>query len=622
MLQQLRSSAASIVAKALFLLLIISFGAWGIQGYIFQGQQGDTVATIGDAKISRAELADALRREVNRYRAQGLDITADQARNLGIQDQVLDRLISGRLYEAGGAWLGMGVSDSTVRKVITEEPSFFDESGKFSRSRFEFLLNQSGIPEGQFVLDVRRDVLRRQIINSLDFSDKAPEVLVNALHRWRGEKRVADIAVVPVDAKLDVGEPDPETLAALHEEQAERFTAPERRRLTFLHLTRDAAMKEVVVTEEQLRKHYDENLAAYTEPEKRTVQQMLLDDEETARRAAAMIGEGRTFQAVAKDVAGQDAADLELGAFDANAFPVPELWDAIATLGEGAVSEPKESAFGWHIFRVTGIVAETVTPFETAREAIATELKTELSGEALYKMSTTLEDELAGGSSLEEAAETLNVAVQKTVLIDIGGADAGDKPAEGLPGGNFLDTAFLALSGETSDVVQLPEGDYFLVRVEEIVPSALRPLEDVRDAVADLWKGDKRLEAARSRALAIVERLESGGSLTAIAGPEGLTVSESKPFDRRGGGSESELVTPVLVSDLFRLGLGQAAMDEAPDGLVVAQLKSVLPADPSDTGELATVLGNQMIGDLLGQFSGGLQVRFGVEIDKAALDRF
>ena len=622
MLQQLRSSAASIVVKALFLLLIVSFGAWGIQGYIFQGQQGDTVATVGEARISRAELADALRREVNRYKAQGLDITVDQARNLGIQDQVLDRLIAGRLYEAGGVWLGMGVSDDTVRKVIFEEPSFFDETGRFSRTRYEDVLRRSGISEGRFVADVRRDMLRRQIINSLDFSGEAPEVLVNALHRWRGEKRVADIAMVPVDAKLDVGEPDAETLTTLHEEHAERFTAPERRRLTFLHLTRDDAMKEIVVTEEQLRQRYEENLVAYTEPEKRTVQQMLLNDEETARRAAGAMGEGRTFAAVAKDIAGQDEADLELGMFDAGTFPAPELWDAVAALGEGAVSEPKESAFGWHIFRVTGIVPETVTPFETARDSIEKNLKRELSGEALYKMSTALEDALAGGASLEEAAQELNVAVRKTALIDIGGADAEDKPAEGLPGGNFLDTAFLALSGETSDVVQLPDGDYFLVRVEEIVPSALQPLEDVRDAVADLWKGDKRRDAARSRALAIVERLENGASLTAIAAQEGLTVAESKPFDRRGEGSESELVTPVVVSDLFRLGLGQATMDEAPDGLVIAQLKSVLPADPADTGNLATVLGDQMIGDLLAQFSGGLQQRFGVEIDRAALDRF
>ena len=307
MLQQLRSSAASLVAKLLVVLLIISFAAWGVTDYITQVRQDDTVATIGDVAVSSAELSEAFQRELNRFRTQGIELTAEQARGLGLLDQVLDRLISARVYEASGDWLGMAVSDDAVRSLIAEEPAFFDESGGFSRSRYEFVLRQSGISEGQFVADVRRDILRRQIINSFDFPDRAPDALVTALHRWRGEKRVADFLVVPVETALDVGEPDTAALANLHQEQADRFTAPERRRLSYMHLNREAAMKEIVVTDAQMRQRYEENLAAYTEPERRTVQQILLIDEATARQAAAAIGEGRAFEAVAKSMAARPA---------------------------------------------------------------------------------------------------------------------------------------------------------------------------------------------------------------------------------------------------------------------------------------------------------------------------
>ena len=622
MLQQLRSSAASLVAKLLVVLLIISFAAWGVTDYITQGQQDDSVATIGDVAISSTELSEAFQRELNRFQAQGIELTAEQARGLGLLDQVLDRLISARVYEAGGDWLGMAVSDDAVRKVITEEPSFFDETRRFSRSRYEFVLRQSGISEGRFVADVRRDILRREIINSFDFPDKAPDALVTALHRWRGEMRVADFAVVPVDATLDVGEPDTATLDALHQEQAERFTAPERRRLSYIHLNREAALKEIVVTDEQLRQRYEEDLAAYTEPERRTVQQMLLADEAAARRATAAIGEGRAFAAVAKESAGQDASDVELGTFTAAGFPVPELWDAVAGLAQGAVSQPRESPFGWHIFRVTRIVPETVTPFDNARKKIEEELKAEQSADVLYDLSRALEDELAGGATLEEAATALAVPLRRTALIDIGGAGVDGQAAADLPGGDFLDTAFLTESGEVSYVTQLPEGDYYILRVEAVVPSALRPLEEVRDAVADLWKADRRREAARARALAIVASVEGGGSLTDIAAAEGLAAKESKPFDRDGGGAESPHITPLLASDIFKIRPGQAAMDESPEGFTVARLKAIEPADPSNPGELATVLANQMIGDVLVQFNNGLRERFGVEVDRTALNRF
>jgi peptidyl-prolyl cis-trans isomerase D len=321
-------------------------------------------------------------------------------------------------------------------------------------------------------------------------------------------------------------------------------------------------------------------------------------------------------------MAGQDAAAIELGTFTAAGFPVPELWDAVSGLMEGAVSEPRESPFGWHIFRVTNIVAESVTPFGRARGKIDEELKAEQSADVLYDMSNALQDEWSGGAKLEEAADALGVPLRQTALIDVGGAGVGGQPTAGLPGGDFLDTAFLTESGETSYVTQVPEGDYYILRVDEVVPSALRPLAEVRDEVAGLWKDNKRREAARTRALEIVTRVENGESLTAIAAAEGLTATESKPFDRRGGGSESVHITPLLASDMFNAQPGQAAMDESPEGFTVAQLMAIQPADMSDPGELATVLANQMVGDVLIQFNNGLRERFGVEIDRAALSRF
>ena len=112
MLQKLRSSTASIVAKGLFVLLILSFAAWGIQGYIFQAQQKNAVATIGDAEITAPEVAVAFRRDLRRYQRAGVNITAEQARQMGVLDQALDRLIAGRLYTEATDWLGMSVSDA------------------------------------------------------------------------------------------------------------------------------------------------------------------------------------------------------------------------------------------------------------------------------------------------------------------------------------------------------------------------------------------------------------------------------------------------------------------------------------------------------------------------------
>jgi peptidyl-prolyl cis-trans isomerase D len=237
MLQKLRSSSGGIIAKAFMVLLIISFGAWGVQGYLNQASQGEVVASVGSDTITTSELAAAFGRDVRRIQAQGSDLTAEQARDLGLMNLALDRLITSRIYDAAADWLNMGLGDKRVADAIRAEPAFYDDSGAFSRSRFEFLLRNSNMSEQQYATDLRRDMIRREIINSLAFTDGAPIALEKKLHLYRNEQRVVTLSVVPVDKTLNVGTPDEATISQSHQDQAERYTAPECRAVSYFLLT-------------------------------------------------------------------------------------------------------------------------------------------------------------------------------------------------------------------------------------------------------------------------------------------------------------------------------------------------------------------------------------------------
>lgn len=621
MLQKLRSSSAGIVAKALFALLIISFAAWGIQGYIFQAQQSSAVATIGDAEITAPELAAAFRRDLRRYQQAGINITADQARQMGLVDQALDRLIATRLYSEAGDWLGLAVSDGTVSAAIRQEPAFFDENQVFSRERFQVVLSQAEYSEAQFVAEMRRDIIRRHLLNSLAVGSDAPLAIAEPLNAWRGEKRVAVLAEVRVDESLDVGEPDDEALTRLHQELASQFTAPERRVVSYVHISPDVAMKNVAVTEEQLRETYDSRIDEFREPRKRIVEQIRLTDEAAAKQAADALAAGRAFEEVAGELGASSDGNLEFGRFADGEFPLPEVAGAIDALEVGETSAPVQSAFGWHIFRVAGFQEERIEPFEDVRDNIETELKNELVGDVMYDLSTTVQDSLAGGATLELAAEAAGLEVRRVGPLDASGADESGSRVAGLPEGSFLNVAFATGAGATSGMTETGNGGYFMLRVEEIVPSALRPLDDVRDEVVAAWKQQRRKEAARERALGIVERIEKGETLAEVGEAEGLTVTESKPFGRRGEGAETQLVDPALVSDLFGLEIGQGAMSETADGFTVAQLKEIVPADTAEKESLATALGDAMTSDVIVQFNNALRDKFGVEVNESALVR-
>lgn len=621
MLQKLRSSTASIVAKALFVLLILSFAAWGIQGYIFQAQQGDAIATVGDAKITGPELAVAFRRDLRRYQQAGINITAEQAREMGVLNQALDRLVAGRLYNEAGSWLGMAVSDGTVSAQIRQEPAFFDENQIFSRARFQVVLSQAEYSEAQFVADMRRDILRRQILNSLDVGVDAPLSLATPLNSWRGEKRIATLAKVDIDESLDVGEPDEETVRKLHEELAGRFTAPERRVVSFVHISPDVAVGNVTVTEDELREEYESRIDEFREPRKRIIEQIQLADQPAASQADGALAAGRSFEDVAREFGSGGGADLEFGRFEDGGFPIPDVADVIEALDVGGVSEPIETAFGWHIFRLAGFQEERTQPFEEVRDTIETGLKNERVGDVIYDLSTAIQDGIAGGASLELAAESSGLEVRKAGPFDIRGLDESGARVDGIPESGFLESAFAASSGMTGQIAETADGGYFILRVDEVIPSALRPLDEVRDDVISAWKTERRKSAAQERALDIVQKVENGADLAAIAEAEGLSVSESDPFDRRGQGVEPQVVSPALVSDLFRVKVGQAAMTESGTGYTVAQLKEILSAESADAEELAEILGDALTSDVLVQFNNALRDRFGVQVDESALAR-
>src|SRR6202035_5030040 len=96
MLQAIRSKAGSLVVKILFALLIVSFGVWGI-GDIFRERSAaeTTVASVGGLKSHADELQIAVRREMDRnQRMLGGNFTAAQAKQIGLVETVLDRIVA------------------------------------------------------------------------------------------------------------------------------------------------------------------------------------------------------------------------------------------------------------------------------------------------------------------------------------------------------------------------------------------------------------------------------------------------------------------------------------------------------------------------------------------------
>ena len=103
MMEALRSSAGSWIAKIFIALLALSFGIWGIAD-VFRGRTSDVLASVGGKKITGEEYRRAFDRQVRVFsQQQGVQITPDQAMVLNAADAYLRETVNIGLGVIGSA---------------------------------------------------------------------------------------------------------------------------------------------------------------------------------------------------------------------------------------------------------------------------------------------------------------------------------------------------------------------------------------------------------------------------------------------------------------------------------------------------------------------------------------
>ena len=626
MMQALKNRFATWVLRIFAVLLIISFGAWGI-GDMISGQGAPTeVAEVGDTLIGANEFSRAFQQEMDRLRAAfGPEFGPDQARELGFVNTMLGRLVGNRLIALAATRLGLEVGDDQIRQQILAQPGFRNSLGQFDQRVFRAALAQNGMTEARYTELLRGEIARSHLIGAINAGGAAPDRLTRTLYRFRNEKRTADVVEVSRSSQASPGKPDDAQLSSFHTEHAARFTSPERRNVTAVHLDPADLAAEIKLSEDDVRAEFENRLSSLVEPERRRLRQILVQDETAAQRVADSLRQGRAFADAAKTLAGEGSAVTELGMVKFDDLP-PEIAEIAFALDAKQSSAPIRTPLGWHVVTVDEIEPGTTPKFEELRESLNRDLARELAVDRLIGDANRLEDALAGGATLSAAASQLGVELVSIRSLDAAGATQGSAEPKGLAGEErFVQTAFGTAEGEISDLVDTPDGGYFVLRVDRVIPPALRPLDSIRAEVATAWKRSRRDGAAKRQAEEIFERVKGGSSLASIAKEKGLALKTSKPFTRFERPDESP-VDSALAAELFRTPQGGAAMSATENGYAVAQAKQVLMADPGadDDGlqELRAELKASIADDILQQFSSALRQDYPVEINAAALDRF
>lgn len=143
--------------------------------------------------------------------------------------------------------------------------------------------------------------------------------------------------------------------------------------------------KDVAVTDEEVSKYYEDNKAEFTVGAGADMSHILVPTEEEAKNIKKEYEAGKTFEELAAqygtDGTKETGGSLGFIEYDSTMYDKDFLAGA-KDLGEGEVSEPVKTQFGYHLIKTDNLKQETVTPFEEVKES----LKEKLAQEQQYKV--------------------------------------------------------------------------------------------------------------------------------------------------------------------------------------------------------------------------------------------
>lgn len=590
-------------------LLILGLGGFGVTS--LSGTLR-TVGTVGEAEISVQDYFQGLQNEIRAAEADsGESISFAQAQQRNIPERVMGQLTVQGALDHETIVNNISVGDANLADQITSMQQFTGPGGEFDREAYRFALDRLGMNESEFEDDIRREIARSFVQAAVLSGVTMPEIYTDTMLQYLGEQRGIEWAILGrEDLEVGLPEPDDADLAAFHSENEAMFTRPEVKRITYAWLTPEMILDTVEVDEQALRDTYEARRDEFVQPERRLVERLVFSDTEAAEAAMARLDEGEvSFEDLVAE-RGLELADTDMGTVEA-----ADLGEAAETVFEAAPSEvvgPLPSSIGPALFRVNAVLQAQETTFEEAEPELRDIIAADRARRVVEGRVDAVDDLLAGGATIEDlGAET----AMRVASIDWHPGMSEDIAAyEG-----FRAAAANLSEDDYPEVIELEDGGIFAMRLDEVVPPTLQPLEEVRDAVNAAWTETKINELLREQVAGKVGRLAAGESFEEVE----LTVDGSEEVTRRGFIEEAP---QEFIETVFGMEVGDVEVINGNGRIFVLKLNTVQDPDPED-GDLQQIdqfLRNETAGglsqDLFQVLANDIRTRAGVNFDQGALN--
>jgi len=519
MLQRIHDSFGKAIVVVILGLISITFIFWGINRSDFSlTGNANFAARVNGEKIPLLDFDRALQDRQNQYqqiyRSELSEDVRRELRRAVIEDLVQDAAIRQRVEAQG-----YRASNERVAQSVRDAAAF-QIDGQFSLDSYRAKLANAGYTPSGF------EAQQRQALEVGDLQDGIVDSSFLTPAEFRryvelyNQKREVGYALFEIEAFSANVAIDDAAIASRYENNQTSYQTTETVDLEYVELALADVAATVEVTDEQLRKAYEEERARFETPEQRRARHILISVPEgqddaaraTAEGVVARLRGGEDFAAVAAEVSADAGTKAQGGELPwlARGQLVGPFEDALFALQVGQISEPVRGDDGFHIIRLDEVRAGEVQPFETVREEIASETKTREAENEFYDRANKLGEEAFDAyDDLLPVASATDLPIKTLMAFPRTGDPAAFDNSAAVVQAAFAEE--IVDSGRNTELVQLAEDHVLVLRVKEHHVPTTKPLDEVRDQVREELVRERAQELAEEAARAFLADVQTGG---------------------------------------------------------------------------------------------------------------
>lgn len=595
MLDFVRNKQKSIIIKIAFAIIILSF----VIGYAMLSSPGGPggedptaeAAVVNDKIISYSDFQSSYSNLYQLYQNIYQDqFTPALEKQLKLGGKTINSMIDQALLQEEGDRLQLDVSGKELIEAISRIQAF-QENGVFSKERYLQVLAYQRMDSDQFEAMQRNELINNKVREHLQTGVSVSDADVEEEFRKNNEKiNLNFVSLTPASFEKKVKVSD-EALEAYFTEQQETFRIPEMVALRYLQFEPQRYLEEVTFEENELERFHRRHLDQFEILERVKASHILIKvdentDEQTRAKKRALAEKlleeaksGNDFAELARVNSDDKASAVKggsLGYFTRGSMVKP-FEDAAFSMQPGDISELVETAFGYHIIKVTEYTEPGVRSLEDAMDEVKEGLRAEKAKQLAFEKAMDAYNINRKTGDLDAAAKSNELGLKES------GAFARDGYIDGIGRNQGIINAALLLEENTLAKPVNTDDGVILFGLKERIASHIPEFAKVKEMVTAAYRAVESTTLAKAAAEKLVADLRDKGNLTKLAKKAKYKVEETgefsltySPFVPRLGTSEE------LASAAFGLSEEETVIDrffEIQNRFIVVEIKQRIAAD-------------------------------------------